>query len=85
MSKFTAQTARFCDLAKRGALPGASSGERAAHKLAASLNKISDDIMVLDEDTIEGYCHLVRLAAGPFFTEDGKSVVYDTIRQASGN
>ena len=85
MSKFTAQTARFCELAKRGSHPGASTGERTAHKLASALHKVGDDIMLLDAEAIQGFCHLVHLAGGPFYKDEEKVIVYNTIEKSAGH
>lgn len=84
MSAFNAQIARFCQLAQRGAHPAASSGERIAHRLAAALHTIGDNIMLLDDDAVQGFCLLTQLAAGPFHTDDSKAIVFDTIAKAAG-
>lgn len=83
MSAFNAQIARFCALAQRGGHPAASSGERTAHRLAAALHTIGDDMMLLDDDAVQGFCRLAQLAAGPFHTDDAKAIVFDTITKAA--
>jgi hypothetical protein len=84
MSKFTADIATFCDAARRGASPAASTGEQIAHRLARALHDVGDDMMLLDQECIEGFSSLCRLAAGPFHTDDQKTIVFDTIRKACG-
>ncbi len=83
-SEFTASIAEFGALAKQGAHPSASTGERTANKLAKALHAIGDDIMLLDLEALEGFFHLARLARGPFFTDHEKSLVYDTIAKSAG-
>jgi hypothetical protein len=75
---------RFRDHARAGKSAAASSGERVAHKLAKALHSLGDDLMLLDLDSIEGACTLLRLAAGPFATDSAKRNVYLTLRQCAG-
>ena len=75
---------RFRKLARRGAHPGASSGERVANRLAKALHAIGDDLALLDPEAIEGACGLVRCMSGPWPTDRLKEVIFNTVRSAAG-
>lgn len=75
--------ARFCELAKQGKNPAASSGERVANKLAKALHAIGDDMVLLDPVAIEGFCLLCRLASGPWMKDADKERVFETIAKAA--
>jgi hypothetical protein len=75
---------RFRDIARNGARPGASSGERVANRLALALHRIGDDLALLDSSAIAGACLLIRAMSGPWPTDASKTAVFRTIRQAAG-
>ena len=77
------QVTRFVQLALRGGRCGAS-GEITCRALALALHKIGDDVMLLDEDAIEGFCATLRMMVGPFSTYDQKEKVYNMVRRAAG-
>ncbi len=70
---------RFLELARHGRSGAASTGEKAAYKLAKALDDIGDDMMLLDSSALEGFHLLSQLASGPFRTDAEKSTVFDTI------
>ena len=74
---------RFVKFASRGG-PGASHGEQICRKLAKALEGIGDDMALLDTDTLEGFCTLVRYTSGPWPTEQSKETVFRFVRRAAG-
>lgn len=72
----------FLRTAQRGRSGTASSGERTAHRLAAGLHAVGDDIALLDNCTLEGFLNLARAAAGPWPTDDSKAKIYSAIAAA---
>lgn len=76
--------ARFCDLAKQGKNPAASSGERVANKLAKAVKSIGDDMALLDLEAIEGFYVLCRLAHGPWGTDADKERIFEMLAKATG-
>jgi hypothetical protein len=75
---------RFIETARRGAFPGASSGERIANKIANLLGVISDDAAVIDLELIEGACEMLRLQHGPWRTDADKIDVFRLLDRALG-
>ena len=75
---------RFRDIARNGSRPGASSGERVAKRLAVALDKIGDDLALLDSSAIAGACLLIQMMAGPWPTDASKAAVFKILRQATG-
>ena len=73
---------KFLRTAQRGRSRAASSGERTAHRLAAALYQIGDDVALLDSSTLEGFLNLARIAAGPWPTDDSKAKIYSAIEAA---
>lgn len=76
--------ARFVTLARRGASPGSSSGEKTANRLAATLHQIGDDMAVLDDSLFDGFILLCRAAHGPWPTDTAKESAFNHIAQAAG-
>ncbi|GEM_PF-2502715 len=74
---------RFVQLAGRGAFPGAAGGEKICNRLAKALEKIGDDLALLDQGDIEGACDLMRLMSGPWPTDEVKKMAYDMVHQAA--
>lgn len=77
---------RFRDAARRGKSPGASSGERIAHRLAKAIHTLAKDgdLQVLDPEIIRGATTLIRFASGPFPSDSTREQVHATIRQCAG-
>ena len=78
----TAAINQFLRAARAGRCRSASSGERTAHRLAAALNSIGDDIALLDGATLDGFLNLARAAAGPWPTDESKHQIYSAIKSA---
>lgn len=74
---------RLCALAKDGARPNASAGERVANQLLKAIDKIGDDLALLDREHIAAFHSLCLLAHGPWPTDFDKSVVFQTIHKAA--
>lgn len=79
-----AQFRRFLKHAEAGAHPGASHGEKIVNALAKAFDKIGDDAALLDPDTIEGACVMLRWMGGPWPTEACKETVFGSLRRAAG-
>jgi len=75
---------RFREIARIGSRPGASSGERVANRLAVALDKIGDDMALLDPCTSDGACLVLKMMAGPWPTDASKTAVFKILRQATG-
>ena len=82
VSDQSASINHFLRTAQRGRSKAASSGERTAHRLAAALHQIGDDIALLDSVTLTGFLNLARAAAGPWRTDDAKHQIYQAIEAA---
>lgn len=76
-------TEKFLYHAANGAHGAASSGEKIANKIAKALDKIGDDLAVLDHATIEGACEMLRRMSGPWATDRDKALVFDCIHRAA--
>jgi hypothetical protein len=74
----------FRRIARNGAHPAASNGERIANRLAVARNRLGDDLALLDSSSITGACQLIQLMAGPWATDEGKAAVFRVVRQAAG-
>lgn len=74
----------FRRIARNGAHPAASNGERIANRLAVALHRIGDDIALLDSSAINGACLLMKLMSGPWPTDASKDAVFKVVRQAAG-
>lgn len=81
-SDHSAAINHFLRAARAGRHRAASSGERTAHRLAAALHDIGDDVALLDGATLEGFLALARAAAGPWRTDDAKHQIYQAIEAA---
>lgn len=81
-SDHSAAINHFLRTARAGRHRAASSGERTAHRLAALLHDIGDDVALLDGATLEGFLALARAAAGPWRTDDAKHRIYTAIESA---
>lgn len=74
----------FRRVARNGARPAASNGERIANRLAVALNRLGDDIALLDSGAVTGACMLIQMMAGPWPTDASKTAVFKVVRQAAG-
>jgi hypothetical protein len=74
---------RFVQLAARGAFPGAAGGEKICNRLAKALEKIGDDLALLDPDAIDGAHGLMRLMGGPWPTYESKETVFNMVHRAA--
>lgn len=75
---------RFRQVAAAGKHPGASSGQKVAHRLAKALHAIGDDLAVLDSYVLLGALDLMRCMSGPWPTDASKAAVFKVIQQAAG-
>jgi len=57
----------FLQLARRGAHPAASGGEKRAYRLAKRLKQSLDDFSGLDSSAVEGFCTLAKGASNGAF------------------
>jgi len=78
----SASVNHFLRVAGAGRHRGASTGQRTAHRLAAALHDIGDDIALLDGATLEGFQNLLRAAAGPWPTDEAKHQIFTAIAAA---
>ena len=72
----------FLRTARAGQSRGASTGQRTAHRLAAALHEIGDDIALLDTSILEGFANLLRAASGPWPTDEARHQIFTAIAAA---
>ena len=75
---------KFLKHAEAGAHPGASHGQKIVNAIAKAFDKIGDDVALLDSDTIEGACVMLRWMGGPWPSDACKESVFGRLRRAAG-